>query len=64
MTRFEQEIKGLLGDFWKKQAEEELNKRRAEIVNNEVMFENGVARWNSNNSVVPNDIAIQFFNGN
>ena len=60
MTRFEQEIKGLLGDFWKKEAEKELDKRRAEIANNEVIFENGVARWRSNNGVVPSDIALQF----
>lgn len=60
MNRFERELNGMLGDFWKKEAEKELDKRRSEIANNEVVFENGVARWSSNNRVVPSDVAFQF----
>ena len=40
--------------------ERKLNYRKAEIANNDVIFEKGVARWKSNNHVVPVECAVQF----
>ncbi|MBR0160346.1 MAG: hypothetical protein IJQ02_03475, partial [Oscillospiraceae bacterium] len=45
MTRFQKELSGQLGEFWKKDAEKELDKVRAELANGEITIdENGVAR--------------------
>ncbi len=45
MTRFEQELSGALGAYWKKSAEQELEKLREELEQGLITIdENGVAR--------------------
>lgn len=54
MTRFEQELSGALGDFWKKNAEQEIKKMEDRQLNGEIWFgADGVVRWRSNNKVMP-----------
>ena len=55
MTRFEQEISGALGEFWKKNAEKEV-KRVVEQADAEAAVESdGAIRWNSNGSYLMDD---------
>lgn len=55
MTRFEQEISGALGEFWKKNAEKEV-KRAVEQANTEATVESdGAIHWNSNGSYLMDD---------
>ncbi len=59
MTRFQRELSGELGAFWKKHAEEELDKRRAELAAGEITVDaEGVAR-NCIGRVVMSDILEQ-----
>lgn len=45
MTRFMEELKGLRGDFWQKEAEKELEKVKTELAEGKITIdENGVAR--------------------
>lgn len=45
MTRFEREISGVLGQYWKESAEKELNELRRELASGQITIdENGVAR--------------------
>lgn len=45
MTRFQQELSGELGTYWKRQAEQELERVRQELSSGEITIdENGVAR--------------------
>lgn len=45
MTRFEREISGALGQYWKESAEKELNELRRELASGQITIdENGVAR--------------------
>ena len=45
MTRFEREISGSLGEFWKKNAQKELDHLRSELENGKITIDrNGVAR--------------------
>ncbi len=45
MTRFEQELSGALGDYWKHHAEDELAKVKADLDNGEITIDgSGVAR--------------------
>ena len=45
MTRFEREISGSLGEFWKKNAQKELDQLRSELERGEITIDrNGVAR--------------------
>ena len=48
MTRFEREISGSLGAFWKKNAEEEVRKAVAEAETKATVESDGAIRWNSN----------------
>ena len=48
MTRFEREINGSLGDFWKKNAEEEVKKAVAQADEKATVDEDGAVRWKSN----------------
>lgn len=58
MTRFEMELTGRLGAFWKKNAEKEIEKMQAQVANNEINTDaNGGAYWNSNNRYIPEDCA-------
>lgn len=57
MTRFELELSGKLGDFWKKDAEKELAKIRKDIEDGYITFdENGVA-YNKIGRIVMSDMA-------
>ena len=56
MTRFEQELNGLLGEFWKKNAEKELNDIRADYVLGKINIVDGVA-YNCVGRVVMSDMA-------
>lgn len=45
MTRFMEELKGMRGDFWQKEAEKELEKVKAELAAGKITIdENGIAR--------------------
>ena len=45
MTRFQQELNGSLGPFWKQEAEKELAKVKADLENSRITIdENGIAR--------------------
>lgn len=45
MTRFEKEIRGVLGAYWKNKAEEEIEKMSADVANGQVTVDDdGVAR--------------------
>ena len=58
MTRFEQELSGALGVFWKKHAEEEIAKMQRRVDNDEIRTNaNGGAFWNSNGNYLPADCA-------
>lgn len=62
-SRFMQEIKGECGEFWKKDAQNRLERFKEEF-KTEVNVENGVARWMSNNEVIPEEVAeIMEFGG-
>lgn len=53
-SRFEKELSGELGDFWKKHAEEEIEKMRGLVeVRGIIIDENGAASWSSNGSYLP-----------
>ena len=47
MTRFEREINGSLGDFWKRNAEEEVKKAVAQADEKATVDEDGAIRWKS-----------------
>ena len=58
MTRFEAEMNGSLGAFWKKHAEEEIAKMQARVDNDEIRTNiGGGAFWLSNGKYLPADIA-------
>ena len=58
MTRFEQELSGNLGAFWKRHAEEEIAKMQARVDNDEIRTNiGGGAFWNSNGNYLPADCA-------
>ena len=56
MTRFERELSGSLGAYWKASAEKEIRKMEERQMNGEIFFgADGVVRWTSNNRVMPKD---------
>lgn len=56
MTRFERELSGALGAYWKSGAEKEIRKMEERQMNGEIFFgADGVVRWTSNNRVMPKD---------
>ena len=58
MTRFEQELSGALGAFWKKNAEQEIAKMQARVDNDEIRTNaNGGAFWVSSGNYLPADCA-------
>lgn len=54
-TRFQREISGELGDFWKRHAEQEVARAVKEADADATVEENGAIRWNSNGSYIPDD---------
>ena len=56
MTRFERELNGSLGAYWKSSAEKEIRKMEERQINGEIFFgADGVVRWKGNNRVMPKD---------
>lgn len=53
MTRFGREISGQLGEFWKNNAEKEVANAVRKATEGATVDENGVIRWNSNGSCIP-----------
>ena len=58
MTRFEQELSGALGAFWKRNAEAEIEKMQARADNDEIRTNiGGGAFWNASGNYLPADCA-------
>ncbi len=55
MTRFEREISGSLGAFWKKNAEEEVRKAVAKADSDATVEADGAIKWNSNGRYLMDD---------
>lgn len=55
MTRFEREISGSLGAYWKKSAEEEVKKAVAQAETEATVDEDGAIQWNSNGRYLMDD---------
>ena len=55
MTRFEQEISGALGAFWKKNAEEEVKRAIAQAEAKATVEEDGAIRWIESGNYLPDD---------
>lgn len=55
MTRFEREISGSLGAFWKKNAEEEVRKAVAKVDADAAVEADGAIKWNSNGRYLMDD---------
>lgn len=55
MTRSERKINGSLGDFWKRNAEEEVKKAVAQADEKATVEEDGAIRWNSNGRYLMDD---------
>ena len=58
MTRFERELSGSLGDFWKRNAEQEIMKMQERADNDEIRTNTeGGAFWNMSGNYLPADCA-------
>lgn len=58
MTRFERELSGSLGAFWKKNAEQEIAKMQKRADNDEIRTTiSGAAFWNRSGNFLPADCA-------
>lgn len=56
MSRFQREISGQLGDFWKKNAEEEVIKA-VKLANEDSIVEtDGAIKWKKSGNYVPDDL--------
>ena len=55
MTRFQKEISGLLGAYWKMSAEKEVNAAVESAAREAAVDENGAISWKSNGSYLPDD---------
>ena len=55
MTRFEQEINGSLGAFWKKNTEEEVRKAVVQADEKATVEADGAVKWNSNGLYLMDD---------
>lgn len=55
MTRFEQEISGALGQWWKDHAEKEVAEAVAKADASAFVEANGAIKWLSNNHYIPDD---------
>ena len=53
-SRFTMELSGALGDYWKRNAQQEIEKMSQRALDGEIFFgADGVCRWKSNNRVLP-----------
>ncbi len=55
MTRFEREISGSLGEFWKKNAEEEVRKAVAQADEKATVEADGAIKWTGNGRYLMDD---------
>lgn len=55
MTRFQMEISGKLGDWWKKNAENEVIKAMKYAAENALVEEDGAILWKSSYNYLPDD---------
>ena len=55
MTRFEREISGSLGAFWKKNAQEEVGKAVEQADEKAIVEADGAIKWNSNGRYLMDD---------
>ena len=55
MTRFQMEISGKLGDWWKKNAEKEVSKALDCVKTDAIVEEDGAIRWISSGNYIPDD---------
>ena len=55
MTRFEREISGSLGEFWKKNAEEEVRKAVAQADTQTTVEADGAIKWTGNGRYLMDD---------
>ena len=55
MTRFEKEISGQLGQWWKEHAEKEVAKAVAMATTDAIVEESGAIKWKVNGSYIPDD---------
>ena len=55
MTRFEQELSGSLGVFWKRHAEQEIARLEAEYKNGGMKIQDGIASWAPKGTILPKD---------
>ncbi|MBQ8945376.1 MAG: hypothetical protein IJ058_14255 [Lachnospiraceae bacterium] len=55
-SRFQQELSGSLGEYWKAAAEKEIEKMSQRALDGEIFFgADGVCRWKSNNRILPTE---------
>lgn len=57
MTRLEKELNGDFGAYWKKDAEERIEKAKLMWENDMKVDEDGVARWKNSGNVITKEIA-------
>ena len=56
MTRFERELSGALGEFWRKNAEKEIDRMRESVAAGEICLDDrGGAYWKSSGNYLPSD---------
>lgn len=55
MTRFEKEISGTLGEYWKKSAEKEVTSSVNDADNNAIVEEDGAIKWKNNGNYLMDD---------
>lgn len=55
MTRFQMEISGKLGDWWKKNAEKEVSEAIEHATNDAFVEEDGAILWKSSYNYLPDD---------
>lgn len=55
MTRFEQELNGMCGEFWKKDAQKRIVDNVAKAEKDAIVEESGAIKWKSNGNYIPDD---------
>lgn len=55
MTRFEREISGSLGEYWKTSAEKEVRDAVIKVNSDAIVEEDGAIKWKSNGNYIPDD---------
>ena len=55
MTRFQKEISGEFGEWWKKNAEREVSEALNRVKTNAIVEEDGAIRWISSGNYIPDD---------